>query len=215
MPKTRQTKKNKCTEKEERFCQSYIIHLNLRKATEDAGYKPPDRRNGFEIFQRERVQNRIQELMDKRSERTQIAADNVLNELAKIGFSDLSKAFDENGNLKHVQDIPEDTLSAISNVKVTTQKDGEEVLYVKEIKFWDKMAALEKIGKHLKLFTEKHEHTGKDGGPIQVESLSDEQLDAEIRRQATELGVSPEKLIEMGIIKTTGGESETPKETED
>ncbi len=84
MPKTRQTKKNKCTHKEELFCQSYIIHLNLRKATEDADYKPHDRRKGFEIFQKERVQNRIQELMDERSKRTQITQDYVVNSLKDV-----------------------------------------------------------------------------------------------------------------------------------
>jgi len=32
--------------------------------------------------------------------------------------------------------------------------------------------ALENIGKHLKMFTEKHEHTGKDGGPVTVNIVS-------------------------------------------
>jgi phage terminase small subunit len=43
----------------------------------------------------------------------------------------------------------------------------------------------ELLGKHLKLFTEKHEHTGKDGGPIQVNTLTDEQLEARIAELAS------------------------------
>lgn len=31
----------------------------------------------------------------------------------------------------------------------------------------------ELLGKHLKLFTEKHEHTGRDGGPIELKAISE------------------------------------------
>ncbi len=38
------------------------------------------------------------------------------------------------------------------------------------------------------MYVEKHEHTGKDGGPIEYSNLTDEELDASIARLAKELG---------------------------
>lgn len=45
------------------------------------------------------------------------------------------------------------------------------------IEFHDPVAALEKIGKHHKLFVERQEHTGKDGKPIEFDNvgLSDDE----------------------------------------
>lgn len=51
-----------------------------------------------------------------------------------------------------------------AGVKVT--KDGV------EIKMHDQMKALESVAKHLGMFVDRHEHTGKDGGPIQTETKS-------------------------------------------
>jgi phage terminase small subunit len=45
---------------------------------------------------------------------------------------------------------------------VKTTKDGLEV------KMHDQAAALANVAKHLGMFVEKHEHTGKDGGPIET-----------------------------------------------
>lgn len=42
-----------------------------------------------------------------------------------------------------------------------------------KIKFHDKLSALDKIGRHLGMFVEKHELTGKDGGPIETADVSD------------------------------------------
>lgn len=39
-----------------------------------------------------------------------------------------------------------------------------------------RVAALAHLGKHLGMFVERHEHTGRDGGPIETRSLSDAEL---------------------------------------
>jgi hypothetical protein len=54
---------------------------------------------------------------------------------------------------------------------VTSRIPGGEpadVEHTAKIKFWDKRGSLELLGRHLKLFTDKTELTGKDGGPIDV-----------------------------------------------
>lgn len=65
-----------------------------------------------------------------------------------------------------------------------------------EIKFQDQGKALENVARHLGMFTDRVEHTGKDGGPIQTETkpdlskLSVEELKqlAELTRKAADAG---------------------------
>jgi phage terminase small subunit len=106
--------------------------------------------------------------MNERSKRVEITADNVLREIARLGFSDPRKLFDENGNLKPIHELDDDIAAAVAGIDVVVRGDGENALQVRKIKFWDKNNALEKLGKHLRLWTERHEHTGKDGGPIEM-----------------------------------------------
>jgi phage terminase small subunit len=61
-------------------------------------------------------------------------------------------------------EIDDDTAAAIAEVSQT--RDGI------RIKFHDKLGALEKIGKHLGMLVDRHEHTGKNGGPIETVELS-------------------------------------------
>jgi len=60
-----------------------------------------------------------------------------------------------------------------------------------EIKFRDQDKAMENVAKHLGMFVERHEHTGKDGKPIEVtnhDQLSDDELDKLITERLTALG---------------------------
>jgi hypothetical protein len=59
--------------------------------------------------------------------------------------------------------------AAVNQIKV--DDDGAVTL-----KLYDKRAALVDLGKHLGMFTEKHEHTGKDGGPIETADLTDNDM---------------------------------------
>lgn len=72
------------------------------------------------------------------------------------------------------QNWDDDTAAAISSLEVVTNtsehgkdEDGNKIIeHVHKIKVWDKNSALEKLGKHLGMFPNKHEHSGPDGGPI-------------------------------------------------
>lgn len=58
--------------------------------------------------------------------------------------------------------------------KVLTDLDRLAMKAEKAGKFSDAIRARELQGKHLKLFTEKHEHGGIGGGPVQFSITSDE-----------------------------------------
>jgi phage terminase small subunit len=115
-------------------------------------------RIGYQLLEKTRVQEAIQKAIEDRQKRTQITSDRVLNELARVGFSDIRGAFNEHGALKRPEDWDDATAAAISSIEVVTKNIGDgEVEYVHKIRLWDKKGSLELIGKHLKMFTDKVE----------------------------------------------------------
>ena len=80
---------NKLTDKQKFFCKEYIKDFNATRAAKASGYSEKTAgRIGGENLQKLEIQKEIKRLMSKRIERTEISADRVVQELAKIGFSD-------------------------------------------------------------------------------------------------------------------------------
>ncbi len=78
------------TNKQERFCDEYLVDLNATQAAIRAGYsKKTANQQGPRLLVNVGIQERIQELMDKRSERTQITQETVLKNLEEL--RDLAK----------------------------------------------------------------------------------------------------------------------------
>lgn len=159
-------------EKQKRFAAEYLIDLNATQAAIRAGYSEKTAGvQGFGLLKKPEIQKLIQELMEARSERTEITQDQVLKELAKVAFSDLRKVLTPGGALIDAQDWDDDVAGFISSVEVVKKPSGEQdeegrpvVEHVHKIKAWDKMAALEKLGKHLGMFIDrsKVEHDVSD-----------------------------------------------------
>ena len=159
----------KLTPKQKKFVEEYLIDLNATQAAIRAGYSVKTAEwIGPQLLGKSHVSKEIQRATQLREQRTQITQDRVVKEIARLGFSDLRKLFDANGNLKPLHELDDDTAAALAGVDVVVTGDGENVLQVKKIKLWDKNSALEKLSKHLQLWTERHEHTGLNGGPIEV-----------------------------------------------
>lgn len=86
-----------------------------------------------------------------------ISEKRVLKELGTVGFSDIAELLAEDGTLKDLRDIQEETRRAIASVEIFEEFEGRGksrkfVGYTKKIKLWDKIKALETIGKHLGMY---------------------------------------------------------------
>lgn len=159
-------------EKQKRFAAEYLIDLNATQAAIRAGYSEKTAgRQAFDLLKKPEIQDAIQQGMQKRSERTEITQDQVLQELAKVAFSDLRKVLTAGGALIDAQDWDDDVAGFISSIEVVKKPSGEFdedgrpiVDHVHKIRAWDKMAALEKLGKHLGMFIDrsKVEHDVSD-----------------------------------------------------
>ena len=72
------------------FAQEYIVDLNATQAAIRAGYSAKTARiHASRLLTNVDIQENIREAMQERSERTNIRADRVLTELAKIGFANM------------------------------------------------------------------------------------------------------------------------------
>lgn len=184
----------KLTAKQQRFCDEYLIDLNATQAAIRAGYSlKTARAQGQRMLTNVDIQTYISELIKKREERTEITQDSVLRELALIAFakaSDYAKVvekdamievdgnmvpvLDEDGNpvkYRTVEPILTDELTEDQKKAIAVIKKGRDGF---EIKPYSKIQALELLGKHLGMFTEKVEV--KNTTPNAFEGLTTEEL---------------------------------------
>lgn len=166
---------SKLNPKQKRFADEYLVDLNATAAYKRAGYAAEG--NSAEaaasrLLSDVKVAAYIQNAMDKRSEKTEITSERVLTEIGKLAFADIRRVFNEHGQLLPIHELPDEIAASISSIEVVTSRvpggEPEAVEHTSKIKFWDKRGSLELLGKHLKLFTDKTEITGKDGGPVEV-----------------------------------------------
>jgi len=111
-----------------------------------AGYKENDA-NATNLSRLPHIAERIQEIKGRAADRAQVTAERVLRELARLGFADITEAVSVSRGkvkIKDTKDLDPDLRAAIAEIRAG--RDGTVV------KFHDKVAALEKLGKHLGMF---------------------------------------------------------------
>lgn len=153
--------------RKEAFCGEYIIDFNGYQAAVRAGYsKTSARHMACLMLQEPAIIERVQQLIAERSQRTEITADRVLREVARIGLSDVRRLFTKTGTMKPIHELDDDTAAAVASVEVMEEFSGrgeDRVLvgHVKKIKLWDKNSAAEKLMKHLGLFEKDNGQLGE------------------------------------------------------
>ena len=151
------------TPKQKIFADEYLIDLNATRAYKVA--YPNAKKDevaaaaATRLLRNVKVAAYVQKRMDERAHRTEITQDMVLQELAKIGFADVTDfvTIEEKGvyctvKVKPTDQMPRDKLGAIAGIK-----EGANGI---EVKLNDKGKALELIGRHLGMFRDKVELSG-------------------------------------------------------
>lgn len=180
------SKHNKLTAGQRVFGKEYIIDFNASAAALRSGFKHPD--YGRQLLTKPHVQDYIQKLMEEREKTATKNGNDVIEELIKIGFSDLTQYAEvttkliKTGTKKNLDGKPEDTYEHIQFVRLKDTEEWTETAALQEltankdgslkIKLHDKRAALTDLGKHFAVIPERHIHTGEDGKPIQTESTT-------------------------------------------
>ncbi len=149
----------KLTAKQQRFVEEYLVDLNATQAAIRAGYSAKTAYSiANENLNKPEIAEAIQKARGQQSERTQITADYVLttiHETVERCRQMVAPVFDRKGE-----------------PVLTERRDGS----LAHAYTFDSKAVLkgcELLGRNLALWKDRVEHTGKDGGPIQTEDVSE------------------------------------------
>lgn len=172
----------KLTDKQKKFVEEYLIDLNATQAAIRAGYSSNTaEQTASRLLRNVKVQEYIAKRQKELSMSTEITQERVIRELALIAFSNnadyahvieknmkvevngtLVDVLDENGTpitYRTVEPVLTEELTEEQKRALAVIKKGRDGL---EIKSCDKVKALELLGKHLGIFTEKIEANVND-----------------------------------------------------
>lgn len=164
-------------ERQKRFADEYLIDLNAEAAAIRAGYSPRYARgNAHRLVANSCIQEYIKDKQKKREKRTEITQDMVLMELAMIAFSNAADyikvvekeltqevegseipVLDAEGNpikYKTVEPTLTDDLTEEQKKALAVIKKGRDGF---DVKPYDKLRALEMLGRHLGMWDKKSE----------------------------------------------------------
>lgn len=137
-----------------RFVDEYMIDYDAKNAAIRAGYSEKTARNASAwINPKNPKKPTVRALIDGRmamlSARCGISQERVLRELAAIAFANIDDVVDPNtgGVLKDADRVDR---AAIASMRVKVGEEFEE----REVRMYDKLRALELLGKRLQLFDE-------------------------------------------------------------
>jgi len=174
------------TNMQERFVEEYQKDLNGPMAAKRAGYAPTFKVS--RLLAMTKIQEAIARKMAEREKRTNITADRVLTELARLAFATLPdimswKTDEKSGEIeievKNSEDLTTDVAAAISEITYTKKPRGISVL---KVKLYSKPDALKTLAKHLGLTDGK-----TPGGDESIDDKSHKELMEMLRAQGVEV----------------------------
>lgn len=162
--------------KQKKFCQEYIVDLNATQAAIRAGYSQKTaNEQGARLLANVSIKKLVSELKEKRAKRTEITADMVIKELAKIGFSNIQDFIGGSNSISDISTIDKEKAASVSSIETTTTIRGKgEDQYAEtstKIKVWDKTKALEQLGRHLGIFEKDNEQNKPDSNTTFTEII--------------------------------------------
>lgn len=145
------------TSKALKFCDEYAKDYNATRAAKDAGYSERTAsQQACNLLKDERVQERLAVILAEQRERTQTDADKIVEEYAKIGFSNIQSLLDKSDKFKRIIDLEPHVAACIKKVKETEVRSGigedQQIRIIREIELYDKLSALTSLGNHFRIF---------------------------------------------------------------
>lgn len=148
------------TNKQRLFVAEYLCDLNATQAAIRAGYSRPSARiTASKLLTKANVQAALAEAFDARIERTEITADRVLQEYARLGLSDMRQfvSWGPDGvSWKHSEELDEGAAACVSEVSETISEGGR----TRRFKLHSKTTALDALAKHVGLAKHVEQRSG-------------------------------------------------------
>ena len=151
------------TPKQQRFVEEYLIDLNATQAAIRAGYSAKTAAViGAENLIKPYIQKAIQEAQNKLTERTEITQDYVLTNIQKV----IERCMQQ-----------EAVLARDGSPLLIEGPEGD-LVPLFEFKETGALKGLELLGKHLGMFKDKIELTGKDGSSLGIKVVFEDDGEA-------------------------------------
>lgn len=169
--KAEQSAYSKLSPKRRAFVDAYFeCRFNGTQAAIMAKYsKNAAKEQAARLLTNDNVKKAIAERRTVFEKQSKLKVAEVVDELRRLGFSDISNIVSWTKDTITVKDSSEltpEVTACIAEITQTETPNGRNI----KIKLHSKTAALEMLGRYLAMFTEKHEHTGKDGGAIELKT---------------------------------------------
>lgn len=136
------------TDKQRLFVAEYLVDLNATQAAIRAGYsRKTAYATGAENLRKPQIAAEIEKALQARIERTNVSADKVVKEYARLAFTDMRSfvEWDDDGlHIKASEELSEDDSPAVTHVKFTPGQYGETI----EVKLGHKDSALRALAEH-------------------------------------------------------------------
>jgi phage terminase small subunit len=155
------TNKEAAASRKKVFTEAYIANGgNATQAAITAGYSEATaRQQGSRLLTDVDVQVALTARQEKLAAKFELTTEAVLKNLAQAIFFDPRKLYREDGSLKNVTELDDDTAMALAGFEVTEEKetvDGHRqvVGFTKKVKWLDRNTAREQAMKHLGQYRE-------------------------------------------------------------
>lgn len=148
------------------FVEAYIANGgNATEAAKTAGYSEKTARQQAarllsDVAIQAAINNRAKEVANKYELTTELAARSIVQELT----FDPAKLYREDGSLKDITELDEDTRMALSSVEFEQSGNRDDPVTVRKVKWASRATAREQLMKHLGMFEADH----KQAGSIQI-----------------------------------------------
>lgn len=140
------------SEKQERFCNEYLIDFHVTNATIRAGYPPKSAAAvGSKLLKNAKISARIAQLRAAASAKTGVSLERNLDQLGAMAFADPAEMYNpDTGELLPVTQMPAHIRRAIMSIEVDEINVNGIVLgQTKKIKLSDRNKAADMIMRHL------------------------------------------------------------------
>lgn len=191
----------KLTEKQQRFCDQYLIDLNATQAAIRAGYSAKTAcKIGHKILLLPHVQGYLSGKRQEIQEKTNITLERTLQEIARLAFLKPKNFYREDGiTLKPVCELDDDTAACLTGMEIEDILEGRGQNKVKvgtlvKIKYTEKAKALDMLMRHLG----GYETDNKQKEAAVVVPLNDEQVDRIIKKMNGTAPTSSKQVRQAG-----------------
>lgn len=163
------------------FVEQYLISYNATDAYQavyTAASRASAAANGWRLLQNSEIADAVSQRLSEAA----MSANEVLMRLAQQARGDVDDYLDAKGNFDLAKARQAKKTGLVKKLKTKTTKRifEDETVETMEVEFelYDAQAALVHLGKHHRLFADRTEVTGANGGPIEQRAKVDHAIDS-------------------------------------